>query len=177
MRRRVLSIALLATVTLGCLPRELARVLPLPVIPNEVLVMLPPDLVVTLLEATGPATVNAQGSAELPIRVRVRNQGDLAAGIFKVSVDYTRVGGTFVVAFTVPGEANLWYPHTDVLLPGGDEVTFDGILTFHPTVHGEVSLTAYADSCSGDEFMPDYCRVSESDETNNESAAIVVILP
>ena len=27
------------------------------------------------------------------------------------------------------------------------------------------------------EFMPDYCRVDESDETNNESAAISVTLP
>jgi hypothetical protein len=38
-------------------------------------------------------------------------------------------------------------------------------------------LKAIADSCSGDEFMPDYCRVEESNETNNESTPISIALP
>jgi hypothetical protein len=137
-----------------------------------------PDLVVTTFVATGPATVNAQNSVELPVRAVIRNQGAAPAGIFKVSVDYTGSDGRFVVAFTVPGQASIWYPTTNSPLAVGTDRSFAGKLTFHPAVHGEtVTITALADSCSGDEFMPAFCRVDESNETNNESGSISVALP
>ena len=137
-----------------------------------------PDLVVTTLETTGSASVNSEGSAEVPIRVIVKNQGDAAAGIFKVSTEYTGPNGTFVVAFTVPTQSDIWYPYTSTSLAAESEVIFDGKVTFHPALHGvTVSLKAIADSCSGDEFMPDYCRVEESNEGNNESTTISVLLP
>ena len=137
-----------------------------------------PDLVVTDLETTGQATVNGDGSAEVPIRVVVKNQGSSAAGIFKVATEYTGPQGTFVVAFTVPGQTSSWYPYTGAPLSTGDEKTFDGKVTFHPSVHGvNVSLKAIADSCSGDEFMPVYCRVEEGNESNNESVTVSVLLP
>ncbi|MCP5053296.1 MAG: hypothetical protein GY940_39390 [bacterium] len=137
-----------------------------------------PDLVITDFRVTGVATFNANNSVELPIRVVVKNQGTVAAGTFKVSVDYTGPKGTFVVAFTVPGQSSPWYPFTGTSLGAGNSVTFNGKLTFHPSVHGVgVSLKALADSCSGDEFMPDYCRVRESNEDNNESVSLSVLLP
>ena len=137
-----------------------------------------PDLVVTTLETTGAPSVNAENSVEVPIRVVVKNQGGAAAGMSKVATEYTRSGGTFVVAFTVPGQADIWYPHTSASVAPGSEETFDGLVTFHPSVHGEtVTLKAVADSCSSDEFMPDYCRVEESNEGNNESTAISISLP
>ncbi len=141
-----------------------------------------PDLVVTTLETTGPPTVNAENSVEVPIRVVVKNQGNAAADIFKVATEYT--GGaidpssTFVVAFTVPGQSDIWYPHTSGSRAAGSTVTFAGKVTFNSAEHGvTVSLKATADSCSGDEFMPAYCRVDESDEGNNQSASISVALP
>lgn len=141
-----------------------------------------PDLVVTTLETTGPPTVNAENSVEVPIRVVVKNQGNAAADVFKVAIEFT--GGavdpsrTFVVAFTVPGQTDIWYPHTGSSLAAGSTVTFAGKVTFNPAEHGvTISLKATADSCSGDEFMPAYCRVKESDEGNNESAWISVSLP
>jgi hypothetical protein len=141
-----------------------------------------PDLLVTTLETTGPATINAQNSVEVPVRVVVRNQGSEPAGVFKVSTEYTggaiNPSSTFAVAFTVPGQPNIWYPYTSGPLASGSSAAFAGRLTFHPSEHGvSVSLKARADSCSGDEFMPVYCRVEESDETNNESAALSVPLP
>ena len=137
-----------------------------------------PDLVVTTLETTGTPTVNLEGSVEVPIRVVVENQGDAAADIFKVSTAYTGTNGPYAVAFTVLGQSNMWYPYTTGPLAAGDDVTFTGKLTFHSSVHGvTVSITATADSCSGDEFMPDYCRVEESNEDNNESTPILVSLP
>jgi hypothetical protein len=137
-----------------------------------------PDLVVTTLETTGTPTVNLEGSAVVPIRVVVENQGDAAADIFKVSTAYTGTTGTYGVAFTVSGQSNMWYPYTSDPLAAGDDVTFAGNLTFVSSVHGvTVNITATADSCSGDEFMPDYCRVEESNEDNNESTPISVSLP
>jgi subtilase family serine protease len=137
-----------------------------------------PDLAVTTLETTGPATVNPANSVEVPIRVVVKNQGSAAADIFKVATEYTGSRGTYVVAFTVPGQSDIWYPYTNTSLGAGSEVAFAGKVIFHPAIHGEaVTLKAVADSCSGDEFMPDHCRVKESNEGNNESAAVSVLLP
>jgi hypothetical protein len=136
-----------------------------------------PDLVVSSLQVTGPPVLNA-GAYELPIRVVVNNQGSSAAGVFKVSVEYTGPGGTFAVSFTVPGQPNIWYPYTTVGLAAGNSVTFDGKLTFHPSVNSvTVTIKAIADSCGGDEFMPGYCRVDESNEANNKSTAVTVVLP
>lgn len=136
------------------------------------------DLVVTRWETTGPATVDGSNHAVVPVRVVVRNQGTAAAGKFKVCTNYQGTQGNFAVAFTVPGQTDIWYPYTSSPLSGGDEVTFAGNLTFHPSVHNEtVTVKATADCCSGDEFMPDYCRVQESDETNNDSPNISVALP
>lgn len=130
-----------------------------------------PDLKTAKVRVTGAPTVNAQGSVEVPVKVKVKNRGNASAGIFKVHVEYTYSGGgPFVVAFTVPGQSNLWYPFTSAPLAPGAVVTFRGKLTFHSSLHGVVvTVRAMADSCSGDEFMPDYCRVLESRENNNLS--------
>lgn len=136
------------------------------------------DLVVRSFEATGPPTVSGNNSVELPVRVVVANVGNADAGTSKVCTRYTGSQGNFVVAFTVPGQSNIWYPFTADPLAAGATETFSGILTFHPAVHGEtVSITAKADCCDGDEFVPPYCRVDESDEGNNVSAAVSQALP
>ena len=137
-----------------------------------------PDLVVSSLEATGSPTVNAANSVEVPIRVVVRNQGSESAGVFKTCTEYTSAGRSYQVAFTVPGQTDIWCPHTSASLASGSNVTFNGKVTFHPSLHGvTVTLTATADSCAGDEFTPAYCRVDESNETNNKSSAISLSLP
>lgn len=137
-----------------------------------------PDLVVESLETTGSAAINPEGSVEVPVRVVVRNSGSDTADMFKTGTEYAGPDGTYTVAFTVPGQENIWYPYTSQPLAPGDEVTFDGKVTFHPEEHGiTVALYAVADSCGGDEFKPDYCRVEERDETNNDSAPICVALP
>jgi hypothetical protein len=138
-----------------------------------------PDLVVTSLTTTGPAVV-VNGAVQLPIQVVVKNQGLAAAAVFKVAVEYSPAGGggPFAVAFDVPGEASHWYPSTNNPLPSGKSVAFSGDLKFNPATHGvRVSLRATADSCSGDEFAEDFCRVRESNEANNRSVARWVVLP
>jgi hypothetical protein len=146
-----------------------------------------PDLVVIGLESTGRTFVNQEGQVTVPIRVVVRNQGNGDADIFKVATEYS--GGaiaperTFVVTFLAESTAevdpaNGGYPFTRRSLPAGGEVTFGGTVIFHPSERGvTVSLTATVDSCSGDELMPDYCRVQESNEANNLSAPVSLLLP
>jgi hypothetical protein len=134
-----------------------------------------PDLIVESFVVTGTPTV-VGSTVEVPVSVTVKNQGDASATTFKVSTEYTSSTGTFVMAFTVPGQANIWYPFTPGNLAAGSSVTFDGKVTF--IIGGEtVTARAVADSCSGDEFMPAYCRVDESDETNNVSSDVTIVLP
>lgn len=138
-----------------------------------------PDLVVTTLEATGPATVDTTNSVQVPIRVIVENRGGSPADVFKVSTEYeSPEGPAFTVAFTVPGQSDVWYPFTNTRLAEGSSITLEGEITFNESLHGvTVPLIAIVDSCSGDEFMPDHCRVEERDEANNRSSAISISLP
>ncbi len=137
------------------------------------------DLVVTTFEKTGNPSINpTSGSVEVPVRVVVKNQGDAPAGIFKVCTEYTGPNGAYLVAFTVPGQQDIWYPFTSADLAENQSVTFNGKVVFHPEVHGvNVTLKAIADCCRGDEFKPEYCRVDESNEANNDSHSISVSLP
>ncbi|KKH46622.1 BACON domain-containing protein [Methanosarcina sp. 1.H.A.2.2] len=136
-----------------------------------------PDLV-AFLEVTGDATTEVEENdyyLAVPISVTVRNQGDEAADIFKISTEYTNLSGTYSVAFRVPGESSIWYPYTDAPLAPGEQITFNGDVLFRVSLDGEtVSLTAVADSCSEDEFKPAYCRVEESNEENNQSPAVEI---
>jgi hypothetical protein len=137
-----------------------------------------PDLQVCAFTVGTPVTT-AGGEIEVPVTVSVCNTGVSAADPFKVSLHYSDSGGgPFVVAFSVSGQSSMWYPATTTQLPGGSMVTFTGNAVFGAFESGEtVSMYAYADSCSGDEFMPAYCRVLESSEINNQSASTNVALP
>jgi hypothetical protein len=137
------------------------------------------DLVVTEFVATGEPEVVTNGSetsVEVPVSVTVENQGNADADIFKVAVLYTSGAQEFVVAFSVEGESSLWYPFTDEALEPGASVTFNGTLIFADG--GEtVVARAEADSINGDEFIPDFGRVRESDEDNNLSEPLTIVLP
>ena len=141
-------------------------------------VLLGPDLVVSTFKTIGSPTINSENNVVLPVQVIIKNQGDSDASSFKVATEYTGKSGTYVVAFTVKGQNNIWYPYTSISLKPEETVTFDGIVTFHSSIHKEtITLWAVADSCSGDEFMPNYCRVDESNETNNYAPSISIFLP
>jgi hypothetical protein len=138
----------------------------------------PPDLVVTTLKTTGDVEFSAEGNVQVPIRVVVENRGGSEAEVFKVSTSYIAPGqGARLAPFTVPGQGDPRHPFTGAPLPSEGRVTFDGIVTFPPELYGEkVALSALADSCAEDEFMPGYCRVEEGNEGNNMSAWIPVNL-
>jgi hypothetical protein len=135
-----------------------------------------PDLVILSITRTGNPTA-AGGNVEVPVTVIVKNQGNAAAGAFKVSTDFSKAGAApLAVAFTVPGQSSIWYPHASGL-NAGSTIAFTGKLTFLSATHGLVSVAAVADSCSGEEFAEAYCHVRERSETNNRSTPLAVTLP
>jgi hypothetical protein len=136
------------------------------------------DLIVTRLEVTGTPVVVGD-RIEVPFLVEVRNQGVAPAAIFKVAVEYARPGADFLsVAFAVPGDRDTTYPFSRVPLTTGRSTVFAGRLRLPISERGaRLSVRAFADSCWGDEFLPEYCRVRESDERNNRSRTISLSLP
>jgi hypothetical protein len=142
--------------------------------PPPVLAM--PDLVVTSITRRG-APAAAGSNVEVPVTVTVRNQGNAAAGAFKVSTDFSKAGAApLAVAFSVAGQTDLWYPHATGLA-AGSSITFRGKLLFLSSVHGAVTVKALADSCAGEEFADSWCHVKESNESNNQSTGLAVTLP
>lgn len=138
------------------------------------------DLVVSKIENGAPQiiTIGQQQVAIVPLFVTIRNQGSLPASSFKVSVDYQSTRGKFVVSYSVQGQTSPFYPFFSGVLNPGEEITFLGNATFNSSVRREtVTLFALADSCSGDELMPDFCRIDECNEQNNESEGIIVEIP
>lgn len=130
-----------------------------------------PDLRVTGFAAGVPSFVNPS-EANLPLTVTIANQGDSTSSRFKLSVDVITSSGRFVKPFTVPGQSDRWYPWKTGLARGVS-YSFRGTLYIGipggPSLHGQrITIIPKVDSCSGDEFMPDYCRVRESIEANNE---------
>ena len=142
--------------------------------------MMGPDLQVTEFSVgTVPSETNVDGYFEVPVQMTVRNAGNQAAAeVFKVAVYYTNAEDqTFVAAFTVEGESDIWYPHTDGALAAGAEVEFDGIVSLPGSLEGTtVILQGEADSTSGDESIPEYGRVDETRDSNNLSTEVGVDL-
>ncbi len=145
-----------------------------------------PDLTIWIGLRGHPTIVGDR--IEIPFKVTVQNIGRADAGIFKVSTEYEIVSGGRPgllerggIPFTVPGQANMWYPFTSAPLPSGtpprSQVTFNGKVSFGKAFGGvKVRIRAIADSTVGDEHMPAHGRVRESNEGNNTTAWSVVDL-
>jgi len=127
------------------------------------------------------APVRSGTTIRVPASVVIRNAGTLAAGsLFKIAALYTghplTPGTTFTVAFRVGAE--FWYPLIPTGFAAGTSRTVSGTLIFPEQLSGTtLRVRAAADSCSGDEFMPTFCRVAESNESNNEGVGVSLRLP
>jgi hypothetical protein len=137
-----------------------------------------PDLTVTGI-ATGAPSFISPSEANLPLTVTIQNTGDATGTRFKLSVDVIDSSGRFVKPFTVPGQSDRWYPWKTGLARGAS-YSFRGTLYVGipggASLHGQrITIIPRVDSCSGDEFMPDYCRVRESNEANNENSRSITL--
>jgi len=137
-----------------------------------------PDLVIESAEIGGPEFTE-EGNVELPIFVQIRNDGNVAAGPFKLAATYAQGKEPFflVAPFVVPGQKSMIYPATNAPLDPGGVVSFQGNILFLSARNTVITLRIETDSCSGEELTPDYCHVNEFNEANNFSDDIVTSLP
>lgn len=144
-----------------------------------------PNLVVVDLHQSGDTT-HGDGTIDVPVELVLRNDGDVSAGIFKVSAAYSggnisATSASFVGFFAESSEDvdphDGPYPFTSHDLAPDAVVTFRGVLRFSDKEEGStVSVSAIADSCQGEEFPSPDCRVAEFDEDDNESSSIPIVL-
>lgn len=129
-----------------------------------------PDLILEDLVVGDPMQVD--GGVEIPLAFAVRNDGDVSAGIFRVTVGPTQssldlVGPSFFFVFDASDEFTPDGLTTQELGPD-DTVTFTGLLEFADRLQGKtVPISVIADRCFDDASLPRDCRVSETNEDNN----------
>jgi len=128
-----------------------------------------PDLGITDIQAGEPTFMYGGQEAAVPLTVTVKNFGLSTAETFEVGITALYPGQRREVeaAFTPPGKVEG--------LDGGEEITLRGTLTLEnpldmPLYGQNISIRAHADSCFGFKAMPEYCKVEEDDETNNDMA-------
>jgi hypothetical protein len=136
-----------------------------------------PDLVIASVSQIGDLQGSENGPVEVPVEVVVINQGSgTAESQFKIEINYSSESGSGLAPFTVEGQG-FWYPFIEGLAPG-EFASVSGIVTLPDDVQGYwTTVWAIADSCSGDEFMPSYCRVEEGNEENNGGGSIDIEIP
>jgi len=145
----------------------------------------PPDLVVAGIEVIGEPRIEAQPSAiafipiiQVPVRLTVTNLGTLLAPAFQIAIQARLEQRDSPLCFTVPGNAEECFPATDGPLPGGESVSFEGLVTVPATLAGNtLQLVGVADFCVPDRNVRNFCQVRESDESNNQFFAPEVTLP
>ncbi len=135
-----------------------------------------PDVVV-LEVRTGEVKVQEDGALALGVVTRVMNQGRSNAPRFKVAIYYADAPNRKreSVPYRVKGQVDAWYPFTPDELSPGEVFEFAGVVTIPATDAPVLYLWAAGDSCDGDEFMPAYCRVKESNEENNLFGPVEVV--
>ncbi|HSR51569.1 MAG TPA: PASTA domain-containing protein [Acidobacteriota bacterium] len=133
-----------------------------------------PDLTVQVRQ-TGNV-VQRSGGVLIPVQVTVRNQGGSPASGFKNSFHYS-ASSQGLASFQVNRQTT-FYVNGPSSLPPNRTFQFQGSIYIRGSFQGQViHVWVKTDSCSGDEFMPNHCRVEESNEGNNDSNRLSFKLP
>jgi hypothetical protein len=135
----------------------------------------------------GAAVRHPSGHFLVPVDVTVVNGGDEIAGRFKIAVQYSHVSFSGFLETTVSSLRNPdgsftsdgHYTWTSRAIFPGRTATFRASILVPKAIPrgATVYFRFHADSCAGDEFMPFFCRVQESDERNNYSLTKSIVLP
>lgn len=114
---------------------------------------------------------------KIPILMRITNRGGQPTGEFKLSAE----GGTADNWFPRPlaGEGQPqegYYAYVkEGIPPGGELLMYGMIVIVDPALSSQaMNFVITVDSCAGDEFFNDFCRVQETDEGNNSSNTLEV---
>jgi hypothetical protein len=122
---------------------------------------------------------------EIPLSGSVRNGGNDLAGRFKISGEYS-LSSLFdpkaaPLRAIEPGtqfRIESFYAWTEFAMPVGLQRRFTVKLLVPRKLTGRtIALRLLFDSCTGEEFMPHFCRVDEDRENNNFSATRTLTLP
>lgn len=134
-----------------------------------------PDLVISSLVKVGGVKKTAK-NFEITVLAKVTNKGNGNAGAFKVSASYKKPGSSSYGLVAFSSNKSVWYPYVKSLAAGKTTTIYGKFVIPRSFVKksGKYAFKVYADSCSGDEFAKDYCRVKESNENNNSSTPIIV---
>jgi energy-coupling factor transporter ATP-binding protein EcfA2 len=133
-----------------------------------------PDLVIMLQSVDGVQKLGEQFA--IPVLLVVTNRGDKTAEAFEITAEYSINGLTAGAQLGDAGD----YIFTNGPLAPGESFRYAGqVLVFaRGDLYGQtISLSVVADSCRGDEGFAVTCRAAESDEGNNRSPVISVVLP
>ena len=129
------------------------------------------DLVIMGIATDDPIFPEGGTMAHVPLTVTVANLGAEPAPTFKISVGVlSEDDRRYAIPFSVPDQEDMWYPRLEGLA-SQDEISVSGELNFdfRDQLYGDMpTILIKVDSCLGDEFMPEYCRVMECNEENNE---------
>jgi hypothetical protein len=127
-----------------------------------------PDLIITLLRVAGPVTFNTDNGfyyIRVPVLAIVKNQGSAAvSNAFEVWIADDNSHASFDVTATIP--------------PGND-TPVSGTATFIRNSTDSFNIKAIADACGGPQSIAvaALCFVDESNEDNNESSLVRVLIP
>jgi len=149
--------------------------------PNPEVLTGGPDLVVQVerrpIDAVFQDRFAGQDLLYTPVRITIYNRGGQPAEGFKISADGRASDGTFGRPLVGPGQENGFYAFVDKGLPPGGMAVLDGAVGFSREYQGQtVQIVITADSCAGEEFVAQNCRVKEQNENNNSSASLSVRL-
>jgi hypothetical protein len=123
-------------------------------------------------EVTGTATVNANGSFTVPVRILVRNQGNAPAGASHTWVSLVGSAGTLLLGLRVPEQTDRY--NTPPLGPQA-EIVLNGTVTVPAALPLEWWLVAVADACRGTALGN--CLINETNEDNVSDPVMTFEIP
>lgn len=139
-----------------------------------------PDLIATL-ERAGPMQYVSATTRRVPVAGVVKNVGSACARTFRVEgYQWTGDGGfaTHVEFDATPAITAAGF--TTAPLNAGASIRFSGTILVGVNYAAEpAAVRLKADACDyvDEETMPAYCRVAESNETNNATDWVTAYLP
>ncbi|WP_141732248.1 hypothetical protein [Oligoflexus tunisiensis] len=118
------------------------------------------------------------GAHQLTAKLKVTNKGNRTASGYKLSVDAKdHNDSTFYHTGLYIGSKPQAYAYSPTALAAGaSEMLTLNVYLRERWTRRLVNLYIDVDSCAGEEFQPNHCRVAESNEKNNRTPTFNVIV-
>ena len=125
-----------------------------------------PDLEIVLVKCPNVAEQTQYG---MPIEMLIANKGTKASSRFKVSAEHIQSASRYTIQLNNQKGDNSWYIWHDAPIQATTKTErLTAYMDWNKQLSGPQEFVITVDSCIGDELMPNYCRVEESNEKNND---------